>query len=161
MRLIPAHAGKTPRSTSVTPSTAAHPRSRGENSRLSRASRWSWGSSPLTRGKQSFQVVIIFPSGLIPAHAGKTPCLRQRGRAGRAHPRSRGENRLVVCRTQWLGGSSPLTRGKRWRLPCELRGWWLIPAHAGKTYLQAPGVSGSRAHPRSRGENQMPSSHRR
>ena len=30
---------------------------------------------------------------------------------------------------------------------------WLIPAHAGKTYLQAPGSCGSRAHPRSRGEN--------
>ena len=50
-------------------------------------------------------------------------------------------------------GSSPLTRGKparAWRLAYRLG---LIPAHAGKTYLHAPGSFGSRAHPRSRGEN--------
>ena len=51
MRLIPAHAGKTPPQRTASRSTAAHPRSRGENGS---ASLWMYGgagSSPLTRGK--------------------------------------------------------------------------------------------------------------
>ena len=50
-RLIPAHAGKTPPQRTASRSTAAHPRSRGENGS---ASLWMYGgagSSPLTRGK--------------------------------------------------------------------------------------------------------------
>ena len=52
-------------------------------------------------------------------------------------------------------GSSPLTRGKREGLcACHviLR---LIPAHAGKTWFSGPRGMGFRAHPRSRGENQV------
>ncbi|EDN80069.1 hypothetical protein ACTODO_00505 [Schaalia dentiphila ATCC 17982] len=50
-------------------------------------------------------------------------------------------------------GSSPLTRGKRNTLLG--RNIWarLIPAHAGKTRRRRVRSWGSRAHPRSRGEN--------
>ena len=91
--IIPAHAGKTPRSTGRTFPAWAHPRSRGENSR---AGSMPWavsGSSPLTRGKLLVAVVGEPLRGLIPAHAGKTA-------AGIAS----------IALTQ---GSSPLTRGKR------------------------------------------------
>ena len=50
-RLIPAHAGKTPRHERVLLHGEAHPRSRGENSPSRAASRARLGSSPLTRGK--------------------------------------------------------------------------------------------------------------
>ena len=52
-----------------------------------------------------------------------------------------------------MPGSSPLTRGKprRARTSCWPRG--LIPAHAGKTRLSSRAAASSRAHPRSRGEN--------
>ena len=70
---------------------------------------------------------------LIPAHAGKT--------------------RVVVLRAGQVGGSSPLTRGKRCPGQTGLHPGRLIPAHAGKTkHVTAP-VPPHPAHPRSRGEN--------
>ena len=50
-------------------------------------------------------------------------------------------------------GSSPLTRGKLGLLRGGLLGGRLIPAHAGKTWLQGESGGPGRAHPRSRGEN--------
>ena len=49
--LIPAHAGKTMGRRGRHHRHRAHPRSRGENSTPRRASPWTTGSSPLTRGK--------------------------------------------------------------------------------------------------------------
>ena len=50
--LIPAHAGKTKGAAQLLVSRRAHPRSRGENPRTSRAWSLKRGSSPLTRGKR-------------------------------------------------------------------------------------------------------------
>ena len=70
------------------------------------------GSSPLTRGKLSRAIKVETLEGLIPAHAGKTPTWSTPTVACWAHPRSRGEN-LVILRLSCLPrGSSPLTRGK-------------------------------------------------
>ena len=71
---------------------AAHPRSRGENCDVVRAVFCWLGSSPLTRGKQGADMNFDNLTGLIPAHAGKTPMARQPEMVRRAHPRSRGEN---------------------------------------------------------------------
>ena len=70
--LIPAHAGKTPRLPGASARRRAHPRSRGENVRCSRASHGGIGSSPLTRGKLHKWQLDELDTGLIPAHAGKT-----------------------------------------------------------------------------------------
>ena len=51
-----------------------------------------------------------------------------------AHPRSRGENRLLLQLGALSAGSSPLTRGKRSIDPDKLAAARLIPAHAGKTF---------------------------
>ena len=132
-RLIPAHAGKTPRSAAAALSRSAHPRSRGENILFGVGANGMSGSSPLTRGKLVSLETLDPTRGLIPAHAGKT-------RHASASPLE-------------FSGSSPLTRGKR-----DAGGWaaWrarLIPAHAGKTPTGVLGPSSCRAHPRSRGEN--------
>ena len=111
----------------------AHPRSRGENADVVNLYRIPTGSSPLTRGKPRKIGIWGSPTGLIPAHAGKTGTLRPRARMETAHPRSRGENAEVVSLYRIFVGSSPLTRGKRrpgQRSCVEVR---LIPAHAGKT----------------------------
>ena len=50
-------------------------------------------------------------------------------------------------------GSSPLTRGKRFRCADDRLDLGLIPAHAGKTQPGAHQSDRGRAHPRSRGEN--------
>ncbi len=133
-RLIPAHAGKTLGQPGSTSSRPAHPRSRGENwwFRCGRCSRG--GSSPLTRGKPFNRVYSIEDARLIPAHAGKTGCRLARGTGGRAHPRSRGENKVVPGTRWYQNGSSPLTRGKRYYAATATGGERLIPAHAGKTY---------------------------
>ena len=129
---------------------------------ISRASDSTEGSSPLTRGKRDQVRHREIRVRLIPAHAGKTIFGFPRSSSPRAHPRSRGENRIEARPYQRVAGSSPLTRGK----PCPREGMSvrarLIPAHAGKTPSQKSKVSRSRAHPRSRGENSwLPSCVRR
>ena len=131
--LIPAHAGKTRNARILGNKLGAHPRSRGENA-LKRAARNNDG-------------------WLIPAHAGKTPAGKAVACPTWAHPRSRGENPRALDRAPDLGGSSPLTRGKR--CVCRVDGvvQGLIPAHAGKTGISSSSTKNPRAHPRSRGEN--------
>ena len=90
--LIPAHAGKTAWSRSRSARSRAHPRSRGENSAVSRVDTLNNGSSPLTRGKLYPFVIQPQYRGLIPAHAGKTKGGAMHRPKGAAHPRSRGEN---------------------------------------------------------------------
>ena len=111
------------------------------------------GSSPLTRGKPSVATSHYRLSGLIPAHAGKTSTATSRSSAGRAHPRSRGENACARALTLDTPGSSPLTRGKQTRGIAPESSPGLIPAHAGKTGRVSIHLRLAWAHPRSRGEN--------
>ena len=153
LRLIPAHAGKTNRDSILGPKVAAHPRSRGENHGLSPGKSARLGSSPLTRGKRVASSGFGGEVGLIPAHAGKTAGVRRADQGDGAHPRSRGENAILLGVPFTTAGSSPLTRGKpssRCAAPLTVG---LIPAHAGKTPQTHPGGRCSQAHPRSRGEN--------
>ena len=131
--LIPAHAGKTKISCSITWTRRAHPRSRGENNGQPGQKIVLRGSSPLTRGKPKTATFPPSVSWLIPAHAGKTMRPAATRLTPRAHPRSRGENPLVETIQSCESGSSPLTRGKRDGGPAGGRGLGLIPAHAGKT----------------------------
>ena len=71
------------------------------------------GSSPLTRGKQSLELQLWDEKRLIPAHAGKTQPTNPPTMQTKAHPRSRGENRVPSVAMGCPSGSSPLTRGKR------------------------------------------------
>ena len=111
------------------------------------------GSSPLTRGKPCDHPAPARRSGLIPAHAGKTACSCAAWTRRRAHPRSRGENMRSVPKPSINEGSSPLTRGKPRPIAPATTRIGLIPAHAGKTRRPCGRSRGSRAHPRSRGEN--------
>ena len=112
VRLIPAHAGKTPISRGRVTSSRAHPRSRGENSIVVGMVREGMGSSPLTRGKPRSARASNSPRGLIPAHAGKTTARQSPPPSSWAHPRSRGENATACPISVEKRGSSPLTRGK-------------------------------------------------
>ena len=137
-RLIPAHAGKTFQRRSFRVPSAAHPRSRGENTISLSGPSVTAGSSPLTRGKPASGSAFGQRSGLIPAHAGKTWKNSLRSIALLAHPRSRGENLSGgVPQMKWQG-SSPLTRGKLNGRLEVLKTDRLIPAHAGKTRSAPP-----------------------
>ena len=133
--LIPAHAGKTASRDAHSSEPTAHPRSRGENTSNPASASARAGSSPLTRGKRTEGENRSVLSGLIPAHAGKTPCFWADCPCGRAHPRSRGENDPGGRRQVGAGGSSPLTRGKPAPKVSVATTTRLIPAHAGKTTL--------------------------
>ena len=152
-RLIPAHAGKTTHSGPSAAPSAAHPRSRGENPVALSFPLILSGSSPLTRGKPLVERRPRLSLGLIPAHAGKTPPPRRPSWTRPAHPRSRGENRVLGGEQVHLEGSSPLTRGKQGPRPVDQGHAGLIPAHAGKTQRRESCAAGATAHPRSRGEN--------
>ena len=110
--LIPAHAGKMLAYVLISGHTWAHPRSRGENENGAPRTSRSQGSSPLTRGKYPRNLAGHTHGGLIPAHAGKMSGAGHLWGAGRAHPRSRGENPDCLWRCHLGVGSSPLTRGK-------------------------------------------------
>ena len=154
-RLIPAHAGKTRPCSSPPRTCRAHPRSRGENAVTLPFPPLIEGSSPLTRGKRLHVAGLCLDGRLIPAHAGKTPEGHGAPEGPRAHPRSRGENSRRVDFRFFGTGSSPLTRGKLHAGNQGANHPGLIPAHAGKTPATRPTSSRTRAHPRSRGENQV------
>ena len=130
---IPAHAGKTKEGKVAVLALGAHPRSRGENTAADGRINEPTGASPLTRGKQWITHMVSAMVRRIPAHAGKTGEHAVGSFRGGAHPRSRGENVLVLSQLLSAWGASPLTRGKH---DFELRVRLLvgrIPAHAGKT----------------------------
>ena len=78
---------------------------------------------------------MIVSAGNIPAHAGKTPLRRVPTRAGREHPRARGENYPRIRLENRRCGTSPRTRGKLAGGVGFLSEARNIPAHAGKTEL--------------------------
>ena len=113
----------------------AHPRMRGEYVVEELPGIVEWGSSPHTRGIHFHRPQRHTVRGLIPAHAGNTIRAGRAERFKRAHPRTRGEYRLLGDGVQGCRGSSPHTRGiplgvARWR-----GGSGLIPAHAGNTLV--------------------------
>ena len=150
---IPAHAGKTRWLRARSPPKRAHSRSRGENWIRRITCGKNCGSFPLTRGKHETVCRTLERVGLIPAHAGKTWTGSDPIFSPSAHPRSRGENSLILTGRLGGAGSSPLTRGKPVRRPAAPAPRRLIPAHAGKTRPSLRHPPGKTAHPRSRGEN--------
>ena len=153
VRLIPAHAGKTSTTATSRSPARAHPRSCGENDLFLVSKEDTPGSSPLMRGKRRPSWRRRRGGGLIPAHTGKTSSSHCTKITRRAHPRSHGENSPQKSFVSGVTGSSPLTRGKRRRIDPVPETVGLIPAHAGTTSGSCHWHQGSRAHPRSRGEN--------
>ncbi|SDE63094.1 hypothetical protein SAMN05421878_1182 [Actinobaculum suis] len=114
------------------------------------------GSSPPARGAPCSKSLPLAIAGLIPACAGSTGFVRNPHTVFRAHPRLRGEHQALPRARSNGGGSSPPARGARipfhgFRHPSRL-----IPACAGSTENTDELVASIRAHPRLRGEHQVP-----
>ena len=110
--LIPACAGKTPNRKGPGRENRAHPRVCGENFHALPKRSLMAGSSPRVRGKPRTNSRGQGKFGLIPACAGKTPCVLRGVCQGGAHPRVCGENYLVRSAALCPTGSSPRVRGK-------------------------------------------------
>ena len=134
-RLIPAWAGKTPRSAWNRPAARAHPRVGGENASSHPLTDGETGSSPRGRGKRRQRSKQLTTTGLIPAWAGKTAPRSHALPDPAAHPRVGGENSSTKWTAVRENGSSPRGRGKPTRTVPGTSYKRLIPAWAGKTAL--------------------------
>ena len=90
--LIPARAGNTVLRSSSPHRVGAHPRSRGEHTRIVTLHALATGSSPLARGTPRLPWTRRWRCGLIPARAGNTGAWSWSRSNSWAHPRSRGEH---------------------------------------------------------------------
>ena len=140
MRIIPALAGNTRVRIWCASRDPDHPRSRGEYVNWGSKPGFFLGSSPLSRGIRTRRRLHHQPPRIIPALAGNT-ALRSRdtGPAG-DHPRSRGEYTALARRSQFEGGSSPLSRGIPHPINRHLHRMRIIPALAGNTRTREWGV---------------------
>ena len=152
MRIIPALAGNTPRRVIEGDYLTDHPRSRGEYASVGDGVFRASGSSPLSRGILGLRTRAAGPPRIIPALAGNTRTAPGRTVTRRDHPRSRGEYDVVAERERGAVGSSPLSRGIRFRAEFHPGGERIIPALAGNTSCCSFFGSVRGDHPRSRGE---------
>ena len=152
-RIIPAYAGSTSRSGTSAEGTSDHPRIRGEHPGRGFDAVPYGGSSPHTRGAPRAPRHYRLGARIIPAYAGSTSvCLTNRIDSW-DHPRIRGEHPWFIDSRGWLAGSSPHTRGARWR---RSRGGGvrrIIPAYAGSTCADRSAPILMTDHPRIRGEH--------
>ena len=132
-RIIPAYAGST-----VPPPIL-----------LSRPS----GSSPHTRGAPDPAARTDPPRRIIPAYAGSTRTRRPGTACGWDHPRIRGEHDDSDQYSIDGLGSSPHTRGARYRISRSDPARRIIPAYAGSTRVETGGGRRMSDHPRIRGEH--------
>ena len=109
--IIPAYAGSTTPSVGGFLQVKDHPRIRGEHGTPTDRTFSLSGSSPHTRGAPTRRPSASLTSGIIPAYAGSTLCIRPFLRDTWDHPRIRGEHYKELVTAQDREGSSPHTRG--------------------------------------------------
>ena len=153
LRITPAHAGKTSQVHRWHSRRPDHPRTCGENIKKEDLMRQVDGSPPHMRGKLAEPHWPFWSAYITPAHAGKTLRSSFPDRMSTDHPRTCGENFLMVISPIWLIGSPPHMRGKQ-PISCLAHAWHRItPAHAGKTELLKSQPIADADHPRTCGEN--------
>ena len=151
--IIPAYAGSTPPSRRRLRRRRDHPRIRGEHVVHRSSFLSSSGSSPHTRGAHWTRWGIRVGARIIPAYAGSTPGCATGPTSRRDHPRIRGEHTGRDGVYAWAPASSPHTRGAHRGVRPVRRLGGIIPAYAGSTLLPTTCRSGTRDHPRIRGEH--------
>ena len=153
IRITPACAGKTKRSSRPCQRRADHPRMRGEDSRTAATSSSHIGSPPHARGRRPLRRRCPLPSRITPACAGKTTPADLSPAPWTDHPRMRGEDSRGHVSQKTVGGSPPHARG---RLRFE-SSWGkldrITPACAGKTLVPVCSGIDPGDHPRMRGED--------
>ena len=132
-RIIPALAGNTRVSVTLSVSRRDHPRSRGEYTGRPSLRGQGSGSSPLSRGILMTTATEITTARIIPALAGNTNPGRGAQTPPRDHPRSRGEYLAFLGEDSLPRGSSPLSRGIQMRVVERAERDRIIPALAGNT----------------------------
>ena len=150
--ITPACAGKSCTAAYWNVRSRDHPRLRGEK-RLAKAGIFDkQGSPPLARGKAAAAEAPRSITGITPACAGKRTLEAFDILLEEDHPRLRGEKRKSSTDSSLVSGSPPLARGKDFETYLEHRAERITPACAGKRHSPCHAATGSRDHPRLRGE---------
>ena len=154
VRFIPAGAGNTAAPTSGVPTSAVHPRRRGEHFSRERWVPGAPGSSPQARGTLCRLSAYTSTCRFIPAGAGNTRWPIGSDAYLAVHPRRRGEHSRSPYGCRSCCGSSPQARGTLEADSGEHVVTRFIPAGAGNTaYRHWPCAGSVAVHPRRRGEH--------
>ena len=105
------------------------------------------------RGKLQMCFVSGQKRRITPAHAGKTYIHKLTLSVDPDHPRTCGENVILMGRLTKDPGSPPHMRGKLELQPMIIQERRITPAHAGKTKVSTSEVRFFTDHPRTCGEN--------
>ena len=159
VRIIPARAGFTGRSSRTAASPGDHPRSRGVYDEAGRPEQQHTGSSPLARGLPLVWGADSYPRRIIPARAGFTGEVPPAVAPVRDHPRSRGVYDVRPGDAVTFDGSSPLARGLPQGPLLRILRIRIIPARAGFTPSACREIPFCGDHPRSRGVYSCPYQH--
>jgi len=152
-RFIPARAGNTPSSQSLSPPWSVHPRASGEHSSPAWPPPFWTGSSPRERGTHNSRCGPVPHNRFIPARAGNTVRARIDIADGPVHPRASGEHRCRVERGDAWRGSSPRERGTHRGARQPVGANRFIPARAGNTSRSTTKAARLPVHPRASGEH--------
>ena len=151
--IIPACAGNTRWSLSLSRAVRDHPRVRGEHYGVVSDLHHLAGSSPRARGTHDCKRGTQQQHGIIPACAGNTWWSAVAVAALRDHPRVRGEHFIFLLGSGVLVGSSPRARGTPVSSNLIMGSAGIIPACAGNTTESQSARLCNWDHPRVRGEH--------
>ncbi|SCQ64065.1 Hypothetical protein PFR_JS9-2_2013 [Propionibacterium freudenreichii] len=154
VRITPAYAGRTARSTPQAWRHPDHPRVCGENRKGAAPGQVFSGSPPRMRGELGVVAEKHHDTRITPAYAGRTVCLPVRAIRRADHPRVCGENITEFGLGVGRSGSPPRMRGEpppRDRRSCPIG---ITPAYAGRTQPQESAAAACTDHPRVCGENE-------
>ena len=135
--IIPAHAGLTTSRSYGQQRGRDHPRACGAHENTKNGGISNVGSSPRMRGSHSMDASHLQRVGIIPAHAGLTPCRHLAMRTWWNHPRACGAHGFRGQKFELGWGSSPRMRGSQFRNAIKKGKEGIIPAHAGLTVKEA------------------------
>ncbi len=152
-RFIPAGAGNTTVTKSVSGRVSVYPRWRGEHESTFINISCTGGLSPLARGTRDYQRGQIIYCRFIPAGAGNTGLSTRSNNLLPVYPRWRGEHQCCKRLNQLIQGLSPLARGTPAIHPARQFNVRFIPAGAGNTHLILFANLDCAVYPRWRGEH--------
>ena len=134
VRITPAYAGKSRRSSRYRSVNEDHPRVCGEKSLLLSRMGREWGSPPRMRGKVSNRIESAAKRWITPAYAGKSLVNGLCSALYQDHPRVCGEKESARPAKPAVWGSPPRMRGKGMVKTRDTPQYGITPAYAGKSF---------------------------
>ena len=136
----------------VHPDTGDHPRTCGEQGRVSHPEAPKMGSPPHMRGTGCVKEKTPFTVRITPAHAGNSDLFADMLKQPQDHPRTCGEQGAPRVTTIAGIGSPPHMRGTEEKYSRQCLSSGITPAHAGNSLSRTYPCSAYSDHPRTCGE---------